>query len=59
MKYIAIFFVLLYKKVISPWLPHQCRFTPTCSDYMIQSLKSFGLIKGLFLGIKRIAKCNP
>lgn len=38
---------------------NKCRFTPTCSNYMIQALSEHGLIKGLYLGIKRILRCNP
>ena len=36
-----------------------CRFTPTCSEYMIEALKKYGTIKGLHLGIKRILRCHP
>ena len=36
-----------------------CKFIPTCSNYMIEALEEHGLIKGLFLGIKRILRCNP
>lgn len=48
-----------YKKAISPYLPHACRFTPTCSEYMMQAIQIHGLIKGLYLGIKRLLRCNP
>ncbi len=36
-----------------------CRYIPSCSNYMIESLEKHGLFKGLFLGIKRILRCNP
>lgn len=36
-----------------------CRFYPTCSEYSVESIKEFGVIKGLFLTIKRLLKCNP
>ena len=48
-----------YQLIISPILVSNCRFTPTCSEYAMESLKSHGLIKGLFLTIKRIGKCHP
>lgn len=51
--------VLFYKKGISPFLPGACRFQPTCSEYMIEALKKHGIIKGLYLGIKRILRCHP
>lgn len=46
-----------YKKHISKG--HYCRFTPTCSEYMYQAIDKYGVVKGLFLGIKRLLKCNP
>ncbi|MEK7497802.1 MAG: membrane protein insertion efficiency factor YidD [Patescibacteria group bacterium] len=52
-----------YQKWISPYLVlllgHACRFTPTCSLYTKQAVKKYGTIKGLFLGIKRVIRCNP
>ena len=48
-----------YQLIISPILVSNCRFTPTCSEYAMESLKSHGLIKGIFLTIKRISKCHP
>lgn len=36
-----------------------CRFNPTCSEYMIIAIKEYGLIKGIYLGLKRILRCNP
>ena len=54
-----IFLVKIYQWFISPILPASCRYTPTCSHYMIEALKVWGPIKGTFLGIKRIASCHP
>ena len=48
-----------YQLIISPMLGSNCRFSPTCSEYTIESFKAHGLIKGLFLAIKRIGKCHP
>ena len=45
--------------MISPLLGHSCRYMPTCSEYSIEALKTFGLIKGLFLILKRILSCHP
>ncbi|MBQ1928770.1 MAG: membrane protein insertion efficiency factor YidD [Clostridia bacterium] len=59
MKYVLIFFVTLYRKFISPLKTPCCRFTPTCSQYAIDALKTHGAIKGSFLAIKRILRCNP
>ncbi|MTI80690.1 MAG: membrane protein insertion efficiency factor YidD [Firmicutes bacterium] len=49
----------LYQKVISPLKPRTCRFYPTCSEYSIQAVQTYGVIKGLWLTIKRIIKCHP
>ena len=50
--------VKIYKKIISPLFPKKCRFYPTCSEYMIESIKTFGATKGFFMGIARIGRCN-
>jgi putative membrane protein insertion efficiency factor len=63
MKKIAIFQLVLlirfYQEAISPFMPATCRFTPTCSSYFLDALKTHGLFKGTFLGIKRILSCHP
>ncbi len=48
-----------YQLIISPNFPQQCRYTPSCSQYMIEALEKHGPIKGLYLGIKRILSCHP
>ena len=48
-----------YKTLISPWLPSACRFHPTCSEYMRQAIEIHGVRKGLWLGTKRLGKCQP
>ena len=54
-----ILLIKIYQRIISPWLGPQCRFTPTCSQYGIEALKKYGVLKGGWLTIKRIARCNP
>jgi hypothetical protein len=49
----------LYKRIISPLLPPVCRFYPTCSDYAIEAITTYGIFKGLWLSLKRILRCNP
>ena len=56
---ILILIIKLYKYCISPLLGNRCRFLPTCSEYFIEALSAYGLIRGLKLGIKRIFKCHP
>lgn len=54
-----ILLVRFYQLAISPWLGSNCRYQPTCSTYMIEALKEHGLLKGLWLGTKRIGRCHP
>lgn len=51
--------IRFYQEAISPFTPSTCRFEPTCSNYFIEALKVHGLLKGSYLGIKRIVSCNP
>ena len=52
--------IRFYQKIISPALPgNTCRFYPSCSHYGYQAIYKFGALKGLFLSVKRIVKCNP
>ena len=51
--------IWIYQKVISPYTPASCRFTPTCSEYARQALIKHGPIKGLYLAVRRILRCHP
>ncbi len=59
MKYIVAFAIRLYKKLISPLFPPSCRFYPTCSSYAEEAILRFGIVKGGWLSVKRVAKCHP
>jgi putative membrane protein insertion efficiency factor len=48
-----------YKRYVSPLLPPMCRFEPTCSVYMYEAIEKRGLIRGLYLGTKRLLRCHP
>ena len=60
---LAVWMLLLpirfYQRAISPWLPPSCRFTPTCSQYAVEAISKYGVLKGCWLGFKRILRCNP
>jgi len=57
--YILIRFIKFYKFLVSPLLGQSCRYFPTCSEYSIEALKTYGFFKGLFLAFKRILSCHP
>ena len=57
--YSLIQLIKCYKFLISPLLGQSCRYLPTCSEYSIEALKTYGFFKGLFLSIKRILSCHP
>ncbi len=56
---IPLLLIRFYQLCISPFTPSACRFTPTCSQYAIDALKKYGLIKGTYKAIIRILRCNP
>lgn len=51
--------IKIYQLLVSPLFPPSCRFVPTCSQYSLEALKKYGLIKGGWLTVKRIVKCHP
>ena len=57
--YILIKLIKCYKFLISPLLGQSCRYLPTCSDYSIEALKTYGFFKGILLSLKRIFSCHP
>ena len=54
-----VFLIRIYQRFISPFTPATCRYTPTCSQYSLEALRTYGLLKGGWLSLKRIASCNP
>ena len=52
-------FIKIYKYLVSPMIGPSCRYLPTCSDYSIEALKTYGFVKGLLLSFKRIMSCHP
>lgn len=56
---LAVLPIRIYQKLISPLFPGCCRFRPTCSQYMIEAIKTHGLFKGGYLGIARLLRCHP
>ncbi len=59
MKKILIYLIKFYKYLLSPLIGNNCRYLPTCSEYFIDSLNEYGVLKGSLKGIKRILSCHP
>lgn len=59
MQRFLIILIRFYQRAISPYLGSNCRFYPTCSAYAIQALQQHGSLKGVWLILRRIAKCHP
>ena len=59
MKYLLIGVIRFYQVVISPWLGSTCRFYPSCSHYAKEAIEQHGALKGSWLAIRRIGRCNP
>jgi putative membrane protein insertion efficiency factor len=51
--------LFLYRKAISPLLPRSCRYYPSCSAYAEEAIEKHGILKGVFFGLRRIARCHP
>lgn len=58
-KMLCYLLIYIYKFLISPILPKSCIYYPTCSSYMLNAIKEFGIITGVFLGTKRLLRCGP
>ena len=59
MKAVLLWMIRFYRKVISPARPPCCRFIPTCSAYALEAIEKYGAVKGGFLTVKRLLRCNP
>ena len=55
----VVLLIRLYQYAISPWLGPRCRFSPTCSSFAIEALEKHGLMRGGWLAMRRLLRCNP
>ena len=55
----ALFALRIYKVYVSPWFAGSCRFEPTCSVYAYEAIERFGVLRGSWLGLQRLARCHP
>ena len=59
MRKILIGLIKFYQYIISPYLPPSCRYTPSCSTYSVEAISRFGILRGSWMAIRRIGRCNP
>ena len=59
MKYAVLAVIWVYQKTLSPLLPTSCRFYPSCSHYSQEAVEKYGVVKGVWLGVKRLGRCRP
>ena len=59
MRWFVLGILKIYKRFISPNIMEACRFTPTCSEYMMTAVTRYGAIKGIWMGLRRIMRCHP
>ncbi|MBD5560983.1 MAG: membrane protein insertion efficiency factor YidD [Clostridia bacterium] len=59
MKRLVLSLIRFYRRAISPWTRPCCRYTPTCSTYALEAVEKYGALKGSWLAVRRILRCNP
>jgi uncharacterized protein len=59
LSYLIICCLRTYQLLLSPFLPPSCRYAPSCSDYMIVAVRRFGVLRGGWLGVRRMCRCHP
>lgn len=59
MSRILVWIINGYRYAISPLLGTNCRFTPSCSEYAVEAVAKYGVVKGIWLSIKRVSRCHP
>ncbi|MFB3098194.1 MAG: membrane protein insertion efficiency factor YidD [Dehalococcoidia bacterium] len=59
MRRTTLLLIRLYQLAVSPYLPSACRYSPTCSQYSEEAIRLHGVVKGSWLGMKRLLRCRP
>jgi putative membrane protein insertion efficiency factor len=56
---LALTLLRIYKRWVSPAIPSACRFYPTCSEYMMEAIERYGVLRGIGMGLRRLSRCHP
>ncbi len=59
MRRLVIRLITFYQRALSPYLPGACRYTPTCSHYMQEAIERYGVLSGVWMGVRRLSLCHP
>jgi putative membrane protein insertion efficiency factor len=59
MRWVVVALIRLYQNTLGVVLPPSCRFAPTCSQYTLEAVNRFGVVRGLWTGVRRISRCHP
>jgi len=59
LRFAAVVLIRSYQLLVSPLLPPACRYPPTCSQYMIEAIERYGIVRGSYLGVRRLLRCHP
>jgi hypothetical protein len=59
MRHVVIIIIQAYRYLLSPFLGNHCRFYPSCSSYAITAVQRFGVLRGLWLAVRRLSRCHP
>jgi putative membrane protein insertion efficiency factor len=59
LSWLAILLIRFYQVAVSPAIPPSCRFSPSCSQYTLEAVQRYGALRGVWLGVRRLARCHP
>ena len=59
MRRLVVGIIVMYQRVVSPFLGPVCRFEPSCSEYMREAIERYGIGRGIWMGVRRISRCHP
>ncbi len=59
MRQIILLLIKVYRLILSPFIGQHCRYTPTCSEYALESVERYGAMQGSWLAVKRLSRCHP
>ena len=59
MRHVLIAVIRMYQRYVSRWTPSSCRFNPTCSEYAVQAVERYGVLRGTGLALARLSRCHP